>query len=53
MEPKLGTWMFYFRLVQFLAAGIMVSGNGWLMSYIIRRKLGFSTNQYAVELAVS
>jgi hypothetical protein len=45
--------MLYTRLVQFSAAIIMVSSNGWLMSYIIRGRLGFGMNQYAVELAVS
>jgi hypothetical protein len=31
----------------------MVSVNGWLMSYIIRSKLGLGTNQLAIEIAVS
>jgi hypothetical protein len=52
MERKLGTFMFYIRLLELLAWLAIVVENGWLTDYIIQRRLGFANNMAAVECIV-
>lgn len=52
MVQKLGTYLFYVRLVQLFISITVLGENGWLISLIAIERLGLSSRMIAIEVIV-